>query len=54
MKPKHTEILKNKKKLNIPVYEHLEWHLKHTTYADRAKWLEEANAFVRAADKRRK
>ena len=31
---------------NIPVYEHLEWTLKNTTYADRMKWLEEAFNFA--------
>lgn len=43
--------LKNRKRLNIPVHEHLEFCLKKTTYADRLKWLEEANEFVRAVEK---
>ena len=47
-------ILKNKKKLNIQVHEHLEFVVKHTTYADRLRWLEEANEFVRAVEKARK
>lgn len=39
------------KKKDIPVYEHLDFILGHTTYADRWQWLVEANAFVQAAGK---
>ena len=38
---------------DIPVYEHLEYALKHTTYADRLQWLEEANAFVHSLKKKK-
>lgn len=31
---------------NIPVYEHLEYSLERTSYADRLLWLEEANEFM--------
>lgn len=46
-----------KSKLNfdkIEVWEHLEFSLENTTYADRWKWLEEANEFVREVEKQRK
>ena len=36
------------------VYEHLEHYLKKTTYADRLRWLQEANAFVQDIERRRK
>ena len=36
---------------NIAVYEHLDYHLKHTTYGDRFQWLKESNAFVRSIQK---
>ncbi len=39
------------KKKDIPVYEHLEFYLKKTTYADRLQWLEDANEFLRQAQK---
>ena len=38
----------------IAVYEHLEFWLNNTTYADRLRWLREANAFVNAVERRRK
>jgi hypothetical protein len=47
MNPKIPKI----KKKDIPVYEHLDFILEHTTYADRWQWLVEANAFVHAAQK---
>ena len=37
----------------IPVYEHLEFYVKNTTYAHRLQWLEEANEFVRQIQKKR-
>ena len=40
--------IKKIKLTNIPVYEHLEFDLKKTTYADRLLWLEQANEFVRS------
>ena len=44
----------SKIKVDPGVYEHLEHYLKKTTYADRLKWLKEANAFVDAVERRRK
>lgn len=35
----------------IPIYEHLDFDLKHTTYADRLLWLEQSNEFVRSLKK---
>ena len=39
---------KNKKNNldHIPVWEHLEWNVKNTSYDDRLLWLEEAHQFV--------
>ncbi len=48
-----TSLLKNKKKLNIPVHEHLAFVVKRTTYAQRLQWLEEANEFVRSLQKKK-
>lgn len=31
---------------DIPVYEHLEHHLRHTTYTHRLQWLQEVNDWV--------
>ena len=39
---------------DIPVYEHLEFTLKNTTYADRMKWFEEAFNFAMTLRKRKK
>ena len=36
---------------NTPIYEHLDYHLEHTTYAERFRWLKESNAFVRLVQK---
>ena len=44
----------SKIKIDSGVYEHLDHYLKNTTYADRLKWLKEANAFVNAVERRRK
>ena len=41
------------KRTNPDVHEHLEFVVKNTTYADRLNWLEEANAFVRAIEKKK-
>jgi hypothetical protein len=38
----------------IPVWEHLEWTLKKTSYADRLQWLEEANEFARDLKKNKR
>lgn len=43
-------IVKGKK---IPIWEHLDWTLEKTTYADRWQWLEEAHQFVRLAQKKK-
>ncbi len=42
------------KKRNPNIYEHLEHYVKHTTYAQRLQWLEQANAFVRMIGRKRK
>jgi len=42
------------KKKKYEVYEHLEQHVRNTTYAHRLQWLEEANEFVRMIERRRK
>ena len=47
MNPKFPKI--NKK--DVAVYEHLDFILGHTSYADRWRWLVEANAFVHAIGK---
>ncbi|OGX07909.1 MAG: hypothetical protein A2Z88_05540 [Omnitrophica WOR_2 bacterium GWA2_47_8] len=39
---------------NLKPHGHLEHWVKNTTYADRLRWLEEANEFVRLAEKSRK
>ena len=39
---------------DIPVYEHLEFDLAHTTYTDRLRWLADANAFVRMVEEARR
>jgi len=44
--------IKTLKLKDIPVYEHLDISLK-CTYAQRLKWLEEANKFVRMLQKRK-
>ena len=49
MKLKLKNLRINRKK--IPIYEHLEFDLKHTTYADRLLWLEQANDFLRSLKK---
>jgi antibiotic biosynthesis monooxygenase (ABM) superfamily enzyme len=38
-------------KQKYKIYEHLEHWLRSTTFTDRLKWLEDANAFVRTAVK---
>ena len=35
----------------VPVYEHLDYDLKHMTYADRLLWLEQSNEFIRSLKK---
>ena len=49
-------MIKKSSKIKIypGVYEHLEHYLRKTTYADRLKWLKEANAFVNAIERQRK
>jgi|GEM_PF-2202328 len=42
------------KKKKYEVWEHLEHSVRNTTYADRLRWLQEANDFVRLAYKGRK
>lgn len=44
----------SKTKVESGVYEHLDHYLNKTTYADRLRWLKEANAFVNAVERRRK
>lgn len=44
----------SKTKVDQGVYEHLDHYLKKTTYADRLRWLERANAFVNEIERRRK
>ncbi len=39
---------------NSEIHEHLAFTLEHTTYADRLRWLEEANEFVRLVEKSNK
>ena len=41
------------RKINPEVHEHLEFVMKNTTCADRLRWLEEANAFVRSLQKKK-
>ena len=43
----------SKIKAKPEVYEHLEHYVKKTSYADRLRWLQEANAFVNAIELRR-
>ena len=45
--------LKNIKLKDIEVYEHLEHHVKNTTYAHRLKLLQEMNEFVWLLRKKR-
>ena len=47
-------MIKPQKNKKFEVYEHLEHYVTKTTYAQRMKWLEEANKFVRAIQKKRK
>ena len=42
------------KSRNLNIHEHLEFVVKNTTYADRWRWLKEANAFVQEVERRRK
>lgn len=43
--------IKEIKRRNPNIHEHLEFWVKKTSYADRLQWLEEANAFVRSLKK---
>ena len=45
--------LKPIRKSDIPVYEHLEHHLRKTTYAHRWQWLQQANDFVYLLQKKK-
>jgi len=46
-------MIKKGKKAKFEPHKHLEHWVKKTTYADRLKWLEEANAFVRLLQKKK-
>lgn len=44
-------MIKKVNKKNKEIHEHLEFALKNTSYADRLRWLQEANEFVRLLQK---
>ena len=44
----------SKSSKNPDIHEHLAFTLEKTTYADRLRWLEEANEFVRLVEKNKK
>ena len=45
--------VKSIKLSDIDVYEHLEHHVRNTTYAHRLQWLQEANDWVRLLEKKK-